>query len=63
MYSVRRFDNSTRALYIFDPVQNILNYGSGFADSANFKIGVLVGDYDLINEMGNLAKTQDPYSG
>jgi serine phosphatase RsbU (regulator of sigma subunit) len=52
------FDNSTRALYIFDLVAKYVNYGPGFADSSSFKIGVLVGDYDLINEMGNLAKTR-----
>ena len=41
------FDNSTRALYIFDLVAKYVNYGPGFADSTSFKIGVLVGDYDL----------------
>ena len=38
------FDNPTRALYIFDLVAQYVNYGPGFADSSNFKIGVLVGD-------------------
>jgi len=52
------FDNPTRALYIFDLLKYI-DYGSGFADSSTFKIGVLVGDYDLINELGNLAKTRN----
>jgi serine phosphatase RsbU (regulator of sigma subunit) len=52
------FDNPTRALYIFDLVAKYVNYGPGFADSSSFKIGVLVGDYDLIYEMGNLAKTR-----
>jgi serine phosphatase RsbU (regulator of sigma subunit) len=52
------FDNPTRALYIFDLVAKYVNYGPGFADSASFKIGVLVGDYDLISEMANLAKTR-----
>jgi serine phosphatase RsbU (regulator of sigma subunit) len=52
------FNNSTRALYIFDLVAKYVNYGPGFADSSSFKIGVLVGDYDLINEMANLAKTR-----
>jgi serine phosphatase RsbU (regulator of sigma subunit) len=52
------FDNSTRALYIFDLVAKYVNYGPGFTDSSAFKIGVLVGDYDLINEMGNLSKTR-----
>jgi serine phosphatase RsbU (regulator of sigma subunit) len=53
------FDNSTRALYIFDLVAKYVNYGPGFADSSSFKIGVLVGDYDLINEMANLSKTRN----
>lgn len=51
------FDNPTRALYIFD-LSKYIDYGSGFADSASFKIGVLLGDYDLIYELGNLAKTR-----
>ena len=51
------FDNSTRALYIFD-LAKYIDYGSAFADSSSFKIGVMLGDYDLINEMGNLAKTR-----
>ena len=58
LYSQGGFDNPTRALYIFDLVAKYVNYGPGFADSSSFKIGVLVGDYDLINEMGNLAKTR-----
>ncbi|MEI6049059.1 MAG: YfiR/HmsC family protein [Bacteroidota bacterium] len=57
-YSQIGFDNSTRALYIFDLVAKYVNYGPGFSDSSSFKIGVLVGDYDLINEMANLAKTR-----
>jgi serine phosphatase RsbU (regulator of sigma subunit) len=57
-YSQGGFDNPTRALYIFDLVSKYVNYGTGFADSSSFKIGVLVGDYDLIYEMGNLAKTR-----
>ena len=52
------FDNPTRALYIFD-LAKYVDYGPGFADSSTFKIGVLLGDYDLINEMGNLAKTRN----
>jgi serine phosphatase RsbU (regulator of sigma subunit) len=52
------FDNPTRALYIFDLVAKYVNYGPGFADSSSFKIGVLLGDYDLVSEMGNLAKTR-----
>ena len=51
------FDNPTRALYIFD-LSRYIDYGPGFADSSNFKIGVLLGDYDLIYELGNLAKTR-----
>jgi serine phosphatase RsbU (regulator of sigma subunit) len=51
------FDNATRALYIFD-LARYIDYGPGFKDSANFKIGVLLGDYDLIYELGNLAKTR-----
>lgn len=57
-YSQVGFDNPTRALYIFD-LAKYVDYGPGFADSANFKIGVLLGDYDLINEMGNLSKTRN----
>jgi serine phosphatase RsbU (regulator of sigma subunit) len=52
------FDNSSRALYIFDLVAKYVNFGPGFADSSSFKIGVLVGDYDLINELANLSKTR-----
>jgi serine phosphatase RsbU (regulator of sigma subunit) len=51
------FDNPTRALYIFD-LSKYIDYGPDFADSANFKIGVMLGDYDLIYELGNLAKTR-----
>ena len=51
------FDNPTRALYIFD-LAKYIDYGPGFADSSNFKIGVMLGDYDLIYELGNLAKTR-----
>jgi serine phosphatase RsbU (regulator of sigma subunit) len=53
------FDNPTRALYIFD-MARLINYGAGFADSSSFKIGVLYeeGNFDLINEMGNLASTR-----
>jgi serine phosphatase RsbU (regulator of sigma subunit) len=51
------FDNPTRALYVFD-LAKYIDYGPGFADSSTFKIGVLLGDYDLLSEMGNLAKTR-----
>jgi len=57
IYCQREFDNPTRALYIFD-LSKYIDYGPGFSDSANFRIGVLLGDYDLIYEMGNLAKTR-----
>jgi serine phosphatase RsbU (regulator of sigma subunit) len=56
-YSQGGFDNPTRALYIFD-LAKYIDYGSGFADSSTFKIGVLMGDYDLVQELGNLAKTR-----
>ncbi len=56
-FSQEGFDNATRALYIFD-LSRYIDYGPGFADSSNFKIGVLLGDYDLIYELGNLAKTR-----
>ena len=56
-YAQEGFDNPTRALYIFD-LARYIDYGPGFADSADFKIGVMLGDYDLIYEMGNLAKTR-----
>ena len=51
------FDNPTRALYVFD-LAKYIDYGPGFADSSTFKIGVLLGDYELLSEMGNLAKTR-----
>ena len=56
-YSQGGFDNPTRALYIFD-LAKYIDYGPGFADSSAFKIGVLMGDYDLVQELGNLAKTR-----
>lgn len=56
-YSQDGFDNATRALYIFD-LSKYIDYGSAFTDSSTFKIGMLLGDYDLIEEMGNLAKTR-----
>ena len=51
------FDNSTRAVYIFDMARYI-DYGPGFADSSVFKIGILDPVSDLFFEMGNLAKTR-----
>ncbi len=56
-FSQEGFDNPTRALYIFD-LSRYIEYGPDFSDSSNFKIGVLLGDYDLIYELGNLAKTR-----
>jgi serine phosphatase RsbU (regulator of sigma subunit) len=57
IYGQGGFDNPTRALYIFD-LAKYIDYGPGFADSSSFKIGVLMGDYDLVQELGNLAKTR-----
>jgi serine phosphatase RsbU (regulator of sigma subunit) len=56
-YSQGGFDNPTRALYIFD-LAKYIDYGPGFADSSTFKIGMLLGDYDLVQELGSLAKTR-----
>jgi serine phosphatase RsbU (regulator of sigma subunit) len=52
------FDNSSRALYIYDLVAKYVNFGPGFADSSSFKIGVLIGDYTLVDELANLARTR-----
>jgi serine phosphatase RsbU (regulator of sigma subunit) len=52
------FDNPTRALYVFD-LAKYVDYGPGFADSSTFRIGVLVGEYDLVVEMANLARTRN----
>ena len=52
------FDNPTRALYIFD-LARYIDYGPGFADSSAFRIGVLLGDYELIDEMMKLARTRN----
>jgi len=57
VFSQGGFDNPTRALYIFD-LAKYIDYGPGFADSSTFKIGVLIGDYDLVSELANLAKTR-----
>jgi len=57
LFSQGGFDNPTRALYIFD-LAKYIDYGPGFADSSTFKIGVLIGDYDLVSELANLAKTR-----
>lgn len=52
------FDNSARALYIYDLVAKYVNFGAGFTDSSSFKIGMMLGDYELLYELGNLAKTR-----
>ncbi len=52
------FDNPTRALYVFD-LAKYVDYGPGFKDSSTFRIGVLVGEYDLVVEMANLARTRN----
>src|SRR5450759_1766489 len=57
LYSQGGFDNPTRALYIFD-LAKYIDYGPGFAHSSTFKIGVLIGDYDLVSELEELAKTR-----
>ena len=51
------FDNSTRALYLFDMARYI-DYGPGFADSSTFKIGLLDNTSELLFEMGNLSRTR-----
>lgn len=51
------FDNSTRAVYIFD-IAKYIDYGKGFADSSVFRIGVVDKTSELFREMGNIAKTR-----
>lgn len=51
------FDNSTRALYIFDMARYI-DYGEGLKDKEFFRIGVLDNNAALFWEMGNLARTR-----
>jgi serine phosphatase RsbU (regulator of sigma subunit) len=51
------FDNSTRAVYIFD-IAKYIDYGKGFADSSVFRIGVVDKTSELFREMGDLAKTR-----
>lgn len=58
LYTQSGFDNPTRALYIFD-LARYIDYGPGFADSSAFRIGVLLGDYELIDEMMKLARTRN----
>ncbi len=57
-YGQNRFDNSSRALYIFDTFAKFVNFGPGFADSSTFKIGMMLGDNELLYELGNLAKSR-----
>jgi len=61
-FSIEGFDNSTRAVYIFDMAKYI-DYGPGFADSAVFRIGILDKTSELFWEMGNLAKTRNTIQG
>ncbi len=51
------FDNSTRALYLFDMARYI-DYGPDFVDSSTFKIGLLDNTSELLFEMGNLSRTR-----
>jgi len=56
-FSQGGFDNSTRALYLFDMARYI-DYGPGFGDSSTFKIGLLDNSSELLFEMGNLSRTR-----
>jgi serine phosphatase RsbU (regulator of sigma subunit) len=51
------FDNSTRAVYIFD-IAKYIDYGKSFADSSVFRIGVVDKTSELFREMGYIAKTR-----
>jgi serine phosphatase RsbU (regulator of sigma subunit) len=51
------FDNSTRAVYIFD-ISKYIDYGPSFKDSSVFRIGLLDKTSELYWEMGNLARTR-----
>lgn len=51
------FDNATRALLIYD-LSRYVDYGPEFKDSSQFKIGMLLGDYSLFDEMARLKKTR-----
>jgi serine phosphatase RsbU (regulator of sigma subunit) len=55
-------NNGTRAVFIFD-VAKYIDYGTGFADSSVFKIGILDKTSELFWEMGNLAKTRNTIQG
>jgi serine phosphatase RsbU (regulator of sigma subunit) len=56
-YSQFTLNNSTRAFYIFDFAQ-FTNFGPEFKDSSQFKIGILLGDYDLFDQMSRLRATR-----
>jgi serine phosphatase RsbU (regulator of sigma subunit) len=56
-YSQNVLDNSSKAVFIFDMAKYI-DYGSGFADSSVFKIGILDDKSDLFWAMGNLSRTR-----
>ena len=45
-------------MYIYDLVAKYVNFGSSFADSSTFNIGMMLGDYELLYELGNLAKSR-----
>lgn len=62
-YGQEGFKNSSRALYIFDIVSKYVNFGEDFADSSEFKIGMMLGDYELLYELGNLAKSRRSVQG
>jgi serine phosphatase RsbU (regulator of sigma subunit) len=57
VYGQGGFDNSTRAVYIFD-IAKYIDYGKGFADSSVFRIGIVDKTSELFREMGSLAKTR-----
>lgn len=57
IYPQGGFDNATRALYIFD-LARYINFGPEFKDSSQFKIGILLGDYGLFDEMAKLKATR-----
>jgi serine phosphatase RsbU (regulator of sigma subunit) len=50
-------NNGTRAVFIFD-IAKYIDYGTGFADSSVFRIGILDRDVALFFEMGNMRKTR-----
>jgi len=62
-YGQNGFDNASRALYIFDLVAKYVSFGPGFADSSTFNIGMMLGDYELLYELGNLAKSRPMIQG